>query len=121
MVLGTGFSQGGLVFIAIHDQWGVTEHETRWVTASTFTYQPPQDLDPGEGFSFNSGGNIGESFEIPMTVTGFPSDSQNPALGSVTSQPTTMSGVDCNTSLMVRAYDRSASAWSNTIDVDLGC
>jgi hypothetical protein len=121
MVSGTGFTQGGLVFIVIHDQWGNSNHENRWVVASKFTYQPPQDVDPDEGFSFDTGGNIGEVFELPMPEIEFPSDSQNPALGSVTSQPRIMDGVVCAMSLMVRAYDRSTATWSNVIEVNLGC
>lgn len=121
MVSGTGFTLGGLVFIAIHDQWGTTEHETRWVTASQSAYQPPQAVDQDESFSFDSGGNVGELFAIPLMETELPSDSHNPALGTVTSVPTTMGGVDCATSLMVRAYDRSSATWSNIVDVDLGC
>jgi hypothetical protein len=121
MVSGYGFTLGGLVFIAIHDQWGMTEHETRWVTASRSAYQPAQTVDRDESFSFDSGGKIGESFEIPLAVAAFAGDSQNPALGPVTSQPTTMGGVDCSTSLMVRAYDRSTATWSNIVEVDLEC
>ena len=97
------------------------EHETRWVTASRYAYRPPQAVDPEEGFSFDSGGNIGELFEIPMAVSEFPGDPQNSALGPVTSQSVTMPGIDCTTSLTVRAYDRSTATWSNTVDVKLGC
>ena len=69
LVSGVGFSPGEPVFIAIHDQWANVQHETRWVTASMPVLQPPQDLAPGEGFSVDPGGNIGEFFEIPVTAT----------------------------------------------------
>jgi hypothetical protein len=121
MVSGTGFTQGGLVFIAIHDQWGMTAHETRWIVASTYTYQPPQGVDPGEGFSFDTGGNIGELFEIPMTTSVSAGHSGISSEGLVTGQPTSMTGLDCTTSLMVRAYDRTTATWSSVIDVELGC
>lgn len=118
---GTGFAPGGMVFIAIHDQWGNTQHETRWITASEISYQPPQDLPPGESFSFDTGGNFAETFQIEIGTTAVPDGSQNPALGPVTSQPTTMPGVSCAHSLMVMAYDRSSATWSNAVEVELGC
>jgi hypothetical protein len=106
LVSGVGFSPGEPVFIAIHDQWANVQHETRWVSASMPVLQPPQDLAPGEGFSVDPGGSIGEFFEIPVTVTALPGDNQNPVLGPATSQSVTMPGIACATSLMVRAYDR---------------
>jgi hypothetical protein len=121
LIEGHGFTPGGLVFIAIHDQWGMTQHETRWITASEISYQPPQDLPPGEGFSFDTGGNFAESFKIEVGHIEVPNGSQNPALGPVTSQATTMPGVACTTSLMVMAYDRSTATWSNMAEVELGC
>ena len=121
LIEGHGFTPGGLVFIAIHDQWGMTQHEVRWVTASEISYQPPQDLPHGESFSFDSGGNFAEFFQIEIGTTAIPDGSQNPALGPVTSQPTTMAGVDCTASLMVMAYDRSTATWSNRAEVELGC
>ena len=121
LVSGVGFSPGGLVYIAVHDQWGNLQHETRWVTASLPVLQPPQDLAPGEGFSVDPGGNIGEFFEIPVTASTVPGDNQNPALGPVTSQSVTMPGIECAVSLMIQAYDRSSATWSNMVEVDLGC
>jgi hypothetical protein len=121
LVSGVGFTPGGLVYIAVHDQWAKIQHETRWVTASVPVLQPPQDLAPGAGFSVDSGGNIGEFFDIPVTVTTFPGDTQNPALGPVTSQSVTMPGIECAVSLMVQAYDRSTATWSNLVEVELGC
>ena len=87
-------------------------HETRWVTASTRSFQPPQDLPPGESFSFDSGGNIAEAFTMEWAAIESPR-----ALGQVT----TMDGVDCAAAVMVRAYDRSSATWSAMLDVDLGC
>jgi hypothetical protein len=121
LIEGHGFTPGGLVFIAIHDMWGMTQHETRWVTASEISYQPPQDLPYDEGFSFDTGGNFAESFRIEVGSVEVPDGSQNPALGAVTSQPTAMAGVACAASLMVMAYDRSTAAWSNMAEVELGC
>ena len=121
LIEGHGFTPGGLVFIVIHDMWGQTQHETRWISASEISLQPPQDLPHGESFSFDSGGNFGEFFQIETGTTEVPNGSQNPALGPVTSQPTTMPGVDCVHSLMVMAYDRSTATWSNMAEVELGC
>ena len=121
VIMGHGFTPGGQVFIAIHDMWGQVQHETRWVTASEISYQPPQDLPPGEGFSFDTGGNFSEAFQIEIEAVAMPDGSQNPALGPVTSHPTTMAGVDCAHSLMLMAYDRSTATWSNLVEVELGC
>ena len=121
MVSGTGFTLGGLVYIALYDQWGMVLHETRWITATRTAYQPPQELASGEVISSATGGNIGELFEIAVASPASLSDAQNPATGTFTSQPTTMGGVDCTTSLMARAYDRSTATWSNIVTVDLGC
>jgi hypothetical protein len=120
-VSGVGFTPGGLVFIAIHDQWANIQHETRWVNASMPVLQPPPDLAPGAGFSVDSGGNIGAFFTIPVAGLTVPPDTQNPALGPVVSQSVTMPGVDCAASLRVQAYDRSTATWSNLVDVNLGC
>jgi hypothetical protein len=90
---------------------GMVLHETRWVTASSRSFQPPQNLAPGESFSFDTGGNVAETFSIDWAAlesAGFP--------GHVT----TMDGVDCAAAVMVRAYDRSAAAWSAMLDVNLG-
>jgi hypothetical protein len=119
LVSGVGFSPGEPVFIAIHDQWATVQHETRWVIASMPVLQPPQDLDPGEGFSVDPGGNIGEFFEIPVTT--LPGGGQPPVLGEVASQSVTMAGGVCATSLMVQAYDRLSATWSNLVEVNLGC
>jgi hypothetical protein len=121
LVSGVGFSPGGLVYIAGHDQGGTLQHETRWVTASLPVLQPPQDLAPGAGFSVDPGGNIGEFFTIPVAASTFPGDNQNPALGPVTSQSVAMPGIACAVSLMIQAYDRSTATWSNLVEVGLGC
>lgn len=121
VIAGHGFTPGGQVHIVIHDMWGAFQHETRWIAASEISYQPPQDLPPGEGFSFDTGGNFAESFQVPAGVAEVPDGSQNPALGPVTSMPTTMAGVGCATSLMVMAYDRTTAIWSNIVEISLGC
>ena len=112
MVSGHGFTPGGRVYIALYDQWGMVLHETRWVTASTHNFQPPQDLAPGAGFSFDTSGNIAEAFPLDWAV-----EASAPVLG----HGTTMAGVDCAAAVMVRAYDRSTATWSAMVDVDLGC
>jgi hypothetical protein len=112
MVSGYGFTPGGRVYIALYDQWGMVLHETRWVTASTRSFEPPQELARGESFSFDTGGNIAEAFTLDweaLETAGLP--------GHVT----TMDGVDCAAAVMVRAYDRSAATWSAMLDVNLGC
>jgi hypothetical protein len=121
IIAGHGFTPGHPVYIVIHDLWGTRQHENRWVTASEISYQPPPDLPPGEGFSFDTGGNIATTFHIDIEPAVVPGDSQNPALGPVTSSPTTMAGVDCATSLMVMAYDRTTAVWSDTVGITLGC
>ena len=120
-VVGQGFTAGGQVFITVHDQWGMAAPESRWVTASEISYQPPQGVEPGEGFSFNTGGNIHAVFEFPIIVPAVPSDAQNPALGPITGAPTSMLGADCTMSWLVRAYDRSTATWSGTHEVTTGC
>lgn len=112
MVSGHGFTPGGEVYVALYDQWGMVLHETRWVTASTRSYQPPQDLPPGESFSFDTGGNIAEAFALDWAVLD---------AAPVTGQVTTMDGIDCAAAVMVRAFDRSTAIWSAMLDVDLGC
>jgi hypothetical protein len=112
MVSGHGFTPGGRVYIALYDQWGMVLHQTRWVTASSRSFQPPQDLAPGESFSFDTGGNIAEPFAMEWAAlesAGLP--------GHIT----TMDGVDCAAAVMVRAYDRSSATWSAMLDVELGC
>ncbi len=121
VVIGHGFTPGGRVYVAIYDVWGMTLHETRWIGASTAVIQPPQGLEPGTGFSVDSGGNIGELFTVALPTIDAPTDSQNPALGGPTGHVTTMDGVDCGTDLMVRAYDRSAATWSGTVEITVPC
>lgn len=120
-ISGRGFTPAGLVYIVIHDQWGMVSPKTRWVSASRATHLPPQTLAAGEGFSFDVGGNIAEGFDIVVNVPETPRDSQNPALGPVTGMPTTMNGSGCGTPLLVSAFDRSSATWSNTVEVTLGC
>ena len=121
VIAGHGFTPGGQVYIVIHDLWGATLHENRWITASEVSYQPPPDLPPGEGFSFDTGGNIAEWFHLSIGMATVPDGSQNPALGPVTGLPTTMAGVGCTTSLMMMAYDRTTAVWSDTVGITLGC
>lgn len=45
-VTGQHFSQGGKVYVALYDQWGVQLHETRWVTASMATFGANGSQDP---------------------------------------------------------------------------
>ena len=149
MVRGGNFSPGGLVYIALYDQWGATLHETRWVTASTTVYGPSGSQDPAQGFIAGSG--IGEWFEqIRLTVYG-PNGSQDPAQGYIAGDVGSRASTDaseavygpngsqdpaqgfvpgttgaaitsgCDTPLMVRAFDQATASWSNTLDVDLGC
>ena len=101
MVSGTGFTLGGLVYIALYDQWGMVLHETRWITATRTAYQPPQELASGEVISSATGGNIGELFEIAVASPASLSDAQNPAKGTFTSQPYTISEVVQSTPPMV--------------------
>jgi hypothetical protein len=122
MVSGDGFTHGGLVHIVLHDQWGKALHETRWVTASVAAYQPPQDLAPGQGFSFDTGGNIAESFVIAVGATSqIPDGNQNPALNGSSGMLAPIPGSACNAAVMVRAFDQASAIWSNLLDVDLEC
>ncbi len=123
MVTGNGFTHGGLVYIALYDQWGTALHETRWVTASVTVYQPSQNIAPGQGFSFDTGGNVAEVFEIVVEAASIsvPDGNQNPALNGSSSLPTTMPGVECETALMVRAFDQASADWSNILNVELDC
>lgn len=123
IISGVGFTPGGPVYIAIYDQWGMTIHDTRWIIASEPVLQPPQGIAPGEGFSFDTGGNIGESFRIRMVErpSSLPDGNQNLALNGPSGRVTAMVGIDCDAILMDRAFDRSTVTWSNVLDIELGC
>ena len=115
-VSGDGFTPGGLVFIALHDQWGETLHETRWVIASSPDYGLYGSMDPAQGF--RPGGTVGEVFDLFQETIYGPNGSMDPALGYV---PAESAGASCGMALMVRAFDHQAQAWSNTLDVSVGC
>jgi hypothetical protein len=121
LVSGHGFTPGGPVDLVLRDVWSLTWHETRLVTASAISYQPPQDLPAGTGFSFDTGGNIAETFQIETATTWAVNGSQNPVLGPVTSGPTTMPGLACTPDLTVRAHDHATDTWSNTIELASWC
>jgi len=120
-VSGSGFTPGGLVYVALYDQWGTSLRETRWVTASQPVVQPPQAVAPGESFSFDLGGSISEQFAVALSPIQVPDGNQNPATGPVSSQSTYIPGLGCGPDLMVRAHDLAAGMWTNVEDVALGC
>lgn len=120
-VSGHGFTAGSLVLVVFHDRWGGRPPDAHWVTASMPSLQPLQDLAPGEGFSFDTGGNIALFLEADAVTTGVPGDGQNPGLGPVTSQPTMMSGVACLGSILAQAYDQGTARWSPLVEFGQGC
>jgi len=141
-VAGAGFTHGGLVYIALYDQWGVTLQETRWTTASPEIFGPNGSMDPAQGYI--AGGLVSEGFElfreavygpngsmdpaqgyvagnyVPIETDAFygPNGSQDPAQGYVAAGTAQQS---CTAPLMVRAFDQGQQAWSNTLDVSIGC
>lgn len=104
VVEGHGFTPGGDVYIALYDQWGLILHETRWVAAG-------------------GGGAIREAFEIATESIYGPNGSQDPSQpdrrGLTTSE--LPSSASCPDTLMVRAFDQRANAWSNVLDVEADC
>ena len=58
---GQGFTPGGRVYLALYDRWGVTLHETRWITASSALYGPDGSQDPARGF--RPGGLLSTRFD----------------------------------------------------------
>jgi hypothetical protein len=141
-VAGEGFTHGGLVYIALYDQWGTDLKETRWTTASPETFGANGSLDPAQGY--DAGGVVSEGFDLfretvygpngsmdpaqgyaagnysPVVVDAFYglNGSQDPANGYVAAATVQES---CSAPLMVRAYDQDQQAWSNTLDVSIGC
>ncbi len=95
-VIGHGFTPGGMVFITMYDQGGMAVPGTH-VVASHHVFQPPVYLEPGEGFSFDTGGNIREEFQ-----------------GLVT-------GTECLTPLWIQAYDHASGTLSNVVDAYREC
>ncbi|MEJ7901812.1 MAG: hypothetical protein WKF63_08175 [Thermomicrobiales bacterium] len=144
-VSGERFSPGGLVYVALYDQWGATLHETRWVASSSTVYGANGSQDPAQGFV--AGGRIDESFaHFRQTVYGAngsqdpaqgyiagdegfqtreavfgPNGSQDPAQGYVPGNSGEEFVTACDAPLMVRAFDQRTASWSNTLDVNLGC
>lgn len=144
-VAGKGFTSGGLVYIALFDQWGKALQETRWTTASPAVYGLNGSMDPALGYA--EGGRINEEFaqfratiygphgsqdpaqgyspgsglvEITEAVYGA-NGSQDPAQGYVPGSANALAANPCDQALMVRAFDRQAAAWSNLVDVASGC
>lgn len=121
LIVGHGFTPGSSVDLVVQEFWGKAWHETRSVAASEVRFQPPQDLPAGAGFSFDTGGNIAETFQIETAGTWAVNGSQNPALGPVTSGPTTMPGLACTPSLTIRAHDQATDTWSNVVELAPQC
>ncbi|MDQ3657878.1 MAG: hypothetical protein M3457_22735 [Chloroflexota bacterium] len=120
VVSGSGFTPGGLVYIALYDRWGATLHETRWVIAGESIYQPTDSTDPGLGFE--SDGNIREAFEIATAAVYGPNGSQDPAQGYVAGDDGGRAfATACDAPLMVRAFDQRTASWSNLLDVEAAC
>ena len=143
-VVGEGFSPGGLVYIAVYDQWGVELHEHLWTVASAAHYGPHGSQDPALGYV--PSGYINEVIDLfPAPVYG-PHGSMDPAQGysggsDVAQEPGAIygphgsqdpaqgyvpagdeaTGLACGHDLMVRAYDQQAATWSNLVDVVAGC
>ena len=61
VVTGDTFTPGGQVYIALYDKWGERLFETRWTTATGFTYGYNGSSDPALGYV--AGGKILESFD----------------------------------------------------------
>lgn len=131
LVSGQGFTPGGSVYVGLYDQWstsGTDHYETRWTIASATVHGPNGSQDPALGYA--EGGTISELFGASETVYG-PNGSQDPATGYVEGTSLIDVGpygaVDvvtsprCDNSVMVRAYDASSAAWSNMLDLSVGC
>jgi len=145
-VSGNGFSGGGLVYVALYDQWGMALQETRWTSASPTVYGLNGSLDPANGF--REGGSITEVFEQftatvygpngsqdpaqgyhqgndALDVTGAiygPNGSQDPAQGYIPgSSLSEAASTYCEQALMARAFDQNTASWSNLVDVASGC
>jgi hypothetical protein len=145
-VTGNGFTSGGLVFVALYDQWGNSLEETRWTSASPAVYGPNGSIDPAQGYV--AGGELNEVFNRVLGATYGPNGSIDPAQGyspGVSAQEfqpaiygpngsmdpaqgyvpasgvTQMAGISCGGFVMARAFDRQTATWSNPVDVDFGC
>ena len=145
-VAGSGFTAGGLVFVALYDSWGNQLLETRWTNASLGNYGPGGSQDPAQAFV--PGGTIHESFDLFGQETFGPNGSQDPARGYIPGSDLTydavtvygpngsqdpaqgyvegssvsrIAGIACDQSVMVRAFDKQTATWSNLLDVDASC
>lgn len=96
VVIGHSFTAGGMVFITVYDQGGMAAPGTLAV-ASYPVLEPPSYLEPGEGFSFDTGGNIREEFQRAVTDDG------------------------CLTPLWVQALDQATDTLSNLVDAHAEC
>jgi len=119
------------VYISLYDQWstwGTQRYETRWVTASETTSGANGSQHPAQGYA--KGVTISEHFGPSETVYGL-NGSQDPAAGYVlgTSEISVdssgsvaiVAGSQCDTSVMMRAFDAQSATWSNMFDLTVGC
>jgi hypothetical protein len=60
VVRGANFTSGGEVYIVVHDRWGESSGERRWVTASEPAYGLHGSIDPANGA--RPGGIVHETF-----------------------------------------------------------
>jgi hypothetical protein len=61
VIAGESFTPGGVVFVALYDQWAEELYETRWIVAGLTTYGPDGSLDPATGY--RQGGTFQEIFD----------------------------------------------------------
>ena len=119
-VTGHGFTAGGFVFITVYDQGGMAVPGTL-VVASHPTLQPPAYLEPGEGFSFDTGGNIRDEFQVPAATVSLPAGAQRSARGTVSGTDAPLARIECFPPLLVQAYDRASDTLSNVVNVHRDC
>jgi hypothetical protein len=60
-VIGSGFTPGGQVYLAVYDAWGSPRDETRWIAASQAAYVGNGSAD--RGLAFVTGGTFDQRFD----------------------------------------------------------
>jgi hypothetical protein len=113
LITGGNFTPGGKVYLALTDQEGRRLVETRWVTASLPTYHAVSEVVDHTG-----GGTISERFGTSVAPISGPNGIQDPATGY---EAVTAADSLCGVTTRVQAYDQGTAAWSNLLDLDLGC
>lgn len=119
---GSGFTNGGLVRLIVHDLTGTGPTVEFWTVAEQgeltidfpyltgTTFGPHGSQDPAQGFS------RGTLDAVPVQAVFGPHGSQDPAQGF---QPAMIQWPGACPELLVHALDVRAETWSNTLNVDI--